>query len=135
TVSAFLSQQHRWNKGLIQTAIKLLPQILRSKASLSTKVEAWFHLTSPLVHLVILLLALLVLPAMFITLPLNQVNPRVDLAIGALFLLLGAMAACTFYLASQWAQGLGLWHTILYMPALMAVGVGISVVNSRAVLE
>lgn len=135
TVSAFLSQQHRWNKGLIQTAIKLLPQIFRSNAPLCTKIEAWFHLTSPLVHLVILLLVLLVLPAMFITLPIGGLHPAANLGLGAVFLLLGAVAACTFYIASQWAQGLGFFRTLIYMPALMAIGVGISVVNSRAVLE
>jgi hypothetical protein len=72
---------------------------------------------------------------MFITLPLERANPLAGLAIGGLFLFLGAMAACTFYLASQWAQGLNLWQTALRLPALMALGVGISVVNSRAVLE
>ncbi len=135
TVSAFLSQQHRWNKGLIQTAIKLLPTILRSNASLRTKIEAWFHLTSPLVHLFILLLVLLVLPAMFVTLPLRHASPWMSIGLGVLFLLLGALAACTFYLASQRAQGLGMWKTLLRLPALMAIGVGISVVNSRAVVE
>lgn len=135
TVSAFLGQQHRWNKGLVQTAIKLLPTILKSDAPLHTKVEAWFHLTSPLVHLFILLLVLLVTPAMFVDLPLEKVDPRAGLAIGALFLILGMMAATTFYLTSQWAQGLSLWRTALRLPALMALGVGISVVNSRAVLE
>lgn len=135
TVSAFLSQQHRWNKGLIQTAIKLLPTILRSNASLRTKIEAWFHLTSPLVHLFILLLVLLVLPAMFVTLPVKHASPWVSIGLGVLFLILGAMAACTFYLASQRAQGLSMWKTLVRLPALMAVGVGISVVNSRAVIE
>ncbi|NIM33363.1 MAG: glycosyl transferase family 2, partial [Pseudomonas stutzeri] len=62
TVSAFLTQQHRWNKGLIQTAVKLLPAILRSPAPLKTKVEAWFHLTSPFMHLAIVLLAILAVP-------------------------------------------------------------------------
>jgi hypothetical protein len=135
TVSAFLSQQHRWNKGLIQTAIKLLPTILRSSAPLGTKIEAWFHLTSPLVHLFILLLVLLVTPTMFVAIPLSEINPIVSLAIGGLFLLLGAMAATSFYVASQWAQGYGIWKTVLHMPALMAIGVGISAVNSRAVIE
>jgi cellulose synthase/poly-beta-1,6-N-acetylglucosamine synthase-like glycosyltransferase len=135
TVSAFLGQQHRWNKGLIQTAIKLLPTILRSDASLRTKIEAWFHLTSPLVHLFILLLVALVLPAMFVTLPIRDASPWVSVGLGVLFLVLGAMAACTFYLASQWTQGLSMWKTLLRLPALMAVGVGLSVVNSRAVLE
>jgi cellulose synthase/poly-beta-1,6-N-acetylglucosamine synthase-like glycosyltransferase len=135
TVSAFLSQQHRWNKGLVQTAIKLLPRIFKSDAPLRTKVEAWFHLTSPLVHVFILLLVVLVTPTMFVNLPLENLSPRAGLAVGALFLLLGMLAATTFYLTSQWAQGLSWWRTLVRLPALMALGVGISVTNSRAVLE
>jgi cellulose synthase/poly-beta-1,6-N-acetylglucosamine synthase-like glycosyltransferase len=135
TVSAFLGQQHRWNKGLIQTAIKLLPTILRSNAPLRTKVEAWFHLTSPLVHLFILLLVLLVLPAMFVPWPIKNAPPALGIGLGVLFMLLGALAAGVFYLASQTSQGLSGWRTLLRLPALMAMGVGISVVNSRAVIE
>ena len=135
TISAFLSQQHRWNKGLIQTAIKLLPRILKSNAPLSKKIEAWFHLTSPLVHLFILLLVILVAPAMFVTLPIEELGSSAGLALGILFMLLGMLAACIFYLTSQYAQGLSLWRTLLRLPALMALGVGISVVNSRAVFE
>jgi len=135
TVSAFLSQQHRWNKGLIQTAIKLMPTIWRSDAPFRTKVEAWFHLTSPLVHLVILLLVLLVFPALFVELPIQQTNPLLGATIGMVFMVLGMLAACVFYMTSQATQGLNLWKTVVRLPALMALGVGISVVNSRAVLE
>jgi len=48
---------------------------------------------------------------------------------------MGTLAACTFYLASQWAQGMSLWQTTLRLPALMALGIGISVTNTRAVVE
>jgi cellulose synthase/poly-beta-1,6-N-acetylglucosamine synthase-like glycosyltransferase len=135
TVSAFLGQQHRWNKGLVQTAIKLLPTILRSPVPLRKKIEAWFHLTSPLVHLFILLLVLLVLPAMFVAWPIKNASPVIGLSLGVLFMILGAVAAAVFYLASQTSQGLSGWRTLLRLPALMAVGVGISVANSRAVIE
>jgi cellulose synthase/poly-beta-1,6-N-acetylglucosamine synthase-like glycosyltransferase len=135
TVSAFLGQQHRWNKGLIQTAIKLLPTILRSDVPLRTKIEAWFHLTSPLVHLFILLLVLLVLPAMFVPWPIRYANPAIGVSLGVLFMILGALAAAVFYLASQTSQGLSAWRTLLRLPALMAMGVGNSVVNSRAGIE
>jgi cellulose synthase/poly-beta-1,6-N-acetylglucosamine synthase-like glycosyltransferase len=135
TISAFLSQQHRWNKGLIQTAIKLLPRILMSNARVSKKIEAWFHLTSPLVHLFILLLVILVTPAMFVTLPIEELGSSAGVAVGLLFMILGMLAACVFYLTSQYAQGLSLWRTLIRLPALMALGVGISVVNSRAVFE
>jgi hypothetical protein len=132
-VSAFLSQQHRWNKGLIQTGLKLLPRILASPAPLKTKIEAWFHLTSPLVHLVILLLACLVVPAMFVTVPIRDLHPAAAMVAGLAALSLGACAACTFYVASQRGRGLG--RVLLRMPALMAYGIGISVVNTRAVVE
>ncbi|MHC4428972.1 MAG: glycosyltransferase, partial [Planctomycetota bacterium] len=136
TVSAFLTQQHRWNKGLIQTAIKLLPRILTSRAPLKTKIEAWFHLTSPLVHVAILLLAILAVP--FLVFPIAvtapELNPRLAFGIGVLFLVLGTAAASAFYVTSQWAQGLGLRHTLMRLPALMAIGVGISVTNTRAVI-
>ncbi|MCH6550683.1 MAG: glycosyltransferase [Planctomycetes bacterium] len=135
TVSAFMNQQHRWNKGLIQTAIKMLPAILRSRASFRTKLEAWFHLTCPVVHVVILALILLVLPAVLIAGPLQAADPLVAFGLGTVFLLLGAMAACTFYIASQAAQDIPLWRTIVRLPALMAIGVGICVINTRAVLE
>jgi cellulose synthase/poly-beta-1,6-N-acetylglucosamine synthase-like glycosyltransferase len=137
TVTAFLTQQHRWNKGLVQTAIKLLPRIMTSPAPLKIKLEAWFHLTSPLVHLAILLLALLAVP--LVLLPWRSeslsLSPPLAFGIGGALLILGTLAACTFYIASQWAQGLSLGQTIVRLPALMSLGIGISVTNARAVLE
>ncbi|MHC4414554.1 MAG: cellulose synthase family protein [Planctomycetota bacterium] len=137
TVSAFLTQQHRWNKGLIQTARKLLPRIITSRAPLKTKIEAWFHLTSPLVHLAIVLMALLIMSTLLLpSLPQSITpNPHLAFGIGMLFVILGTMAACTFYLTSQWTQGMSFWHTLARLPALMAIGIGISVTNAKAVLE
>ncbi len=137
TVSAFLTQQHRWNKGLIQTAIKLLPAIITSRAPLKTKIEAWFHLTSPLVHMAIVMIALAAVPILLIPWqPADaELSAPLSLGIGAVLLILGTIAACTFYLASQWAQGLSLRQTLMRLPALMALGIGISVTNARAVVE
>ena len=58
-INAFKSQQHRWTKGSIQTAKKLLPTLLRSNAPLRVKVEAFFHLTGPMVYLYVTLMVLL----------------------------------------------------------------------------
>ena len=137
TVSAFLTQQHRWNKGLIQTAIKLMPRIMTSRAPLKTKLEAWFHLTSPLVHVAIILLALLAVPLLLLPWQVGDLDISVPVAVGlgGSLLIMGTLAACTFYLASQWAQGMSLWQTTLRLPALMALGIGISVTNTRAVVE
>ena len=135
TVGALVSQQHRWNKGLVQTAIKLLPSILRSDASMRRKLEVWFHLTSPLPYVAILLLSLLIGPALFIAVPGVGDSAGLAFAIGAVCLALGTLAACVFCAASQWALGRSWWKTILRLPALMAVGVGVSVLNTKAIGE
>ena len=39
-INAYKSQQHRWAKGSIQTAMKVLPQLFKTKDSLIKKIEA-----------------------------------------------------------------------------------------------
>ncbi len=134
TMRAVIGQQHRWNKGLIQTAIKLLPRILASDAPLRVKIESWFHLTAPLPYVCILFLSLLALPGIF-TLPLEGVTAPLVLGVGLACLAMGTMAACVFYVVSQRVQSISLWRTVLRLPALMAIGVGISVINTKAVFE
>jgi len=50
TISAFKSQQFRWCKGSIQTALKLIPTILRSRFNWKIKGEAVVHLLNYSVH-------------------------------------------------------------------------------------
>jgi len=52
------SQQHRWAKGSIQTARKLIPRILQADLPLFTKYQAVFHLTNYMVHPLMLLVVL-----------------------------------------------------------------------------
>jgi len=65
-MTAFKTQQARWAKGLIQTAKKILPQVLKSDAPFHTKLEAWYHLTSNLSYPLMVILSVLLLPAMII---------------------------------------------------------------------
>src|SRR2546428_9465692 len=58
-MNAFKSQQHRWAKGSIQTARKLLPKILKSDLPFAVKREAFFHLTNNMAYLLMVLLSLL----------------------------------------------------------------------------
>ncbi|MCC7407130.1 MAG: glycosyltransferase [Phycisphaeraceae bacterium] len=135
-IMAFKSQQHRWTKGSIQTAIKLLPTILRAKAPAAVKVEAFFHLTSPIVYLLITLLALLFLPVMLV----NAEGLGGDwgwwgVGLGLGLFWLGTVSASVFYVASQRAQGLGFWRTLTLIPWLMGIGIGIAVNNARGCVE
>ncbi len=134
TMTAFVGQQHRWTKGLIQSAKKLLPRIIFSRAPLKVKLEAWYHLTSPIMYLVMFLVTGIALPAMFLATPFTD-QADLSLAVGLGTLLLGTFGAATFYVVSQSVQGFPLWRTILKMPFLMALGIGICAVNARAVLE
>ncbi|HEY3901323.1 MAG TPA: glycosyltransferase [Chthoniobacter sp.] len=134
TMTAFLGQQHRWTKGLIQTAKKLLPRILVSKAPWKIKLEAWNHLTSPLMYVVMFLVAAVALPAMFLSTPIAE-RGDLALAVGLGTLLLGTFGAATFYVVSQRLQGFPLIRTLLKIPPLMALGIGVCAVNSQAILE
>ena len=132
---AFKAQQFRWTKGGAQTALKLLPKILLSKAPWKVKIEAFFHLTCFTMHLYVLLLVVLMYPAMHLkTVPLEYGTiwrGAFDLGVFTL----ATLSASVFYIASQ-VELLRDWRTVVkYMPVLMAVGVGLSVSNAKAVLE
>jgi len=135
SMNAFLSQQHRWSKGLVQTALKLGPRILRSRAPWSTRLEALMHLTSPLPYVAIFMLALLVIPAFFTMLPLYFVSWKVILGLGLTCLALGTFAAGSYFIVAGVATGRSAWRLALAVPALMAVGIGMSAISTRAVLE
>ena len=61
-MSALRSQQHRWAKGAIQTARKLLPRIARADLPWSIRAEACLHLTANITYPLLLALALLLAP-------------------------------------------------------------------------
>jgi len=134
-INAFKSQQHRWTKGSIQCAVKLLPRIARSEAPWATKVEAFFHLTSPAVYLLVTLLGLLVFPAFFANLQPVRDGQWAGLLLGATLFGLGTASAGVFYVVSQRVQRRSLLGAVACIPALMAVGIGIAISNARAVLE
>ncbi len=133
TVPAFVSQQNRWTKGLIETAIKLLPSIVRSEASLPQKMEAWFHLTAPLLYPVLLALVLISIvftAAAEVTMPeTSDVIPV--LWLGSLFF--GTGAAAVFYVAALWRQRQLSIVNVLLIPLIMAVCAGVCFTNSKAI--
>jgi cellulose synthase/poly-beta-1,6-N-acetylglucosamine synthase-like glycosyltransferase len=132
-MNAFKSQQHRWAKGSIQTCKKLLPRILASSLPLPIKVEAAFHLTANFAYPLMIVLSLLMFPAMVIRYNMGFY----EMMIVDVPLFLGAtMSVCSFYLMSQREVYGENWRSrIRYLPAVLAVGIGISVNNAKAVLE
>jgi len=132
-MNAFKSQQHRWAKGSIQTCKKLLPKILASDLPLSIKVESTFHLTANFAYPLMILLSILMFPAMIIRYNMGwyeMLIVDVPLFIGA------TMSVCSFYLMSQREIFRDEWRARLkYLPAVLSVGIGLSVNNAKAVIE
>jgi cellulose synthase/poly-beta-1,6-N-acetylglucosamine synthase-like glycosyltransferase len=132
-MTAFKTQQARWAKGLIQVAKKTLPKIMRSKAPLRVKVEAWYHLTANLSYPLMIVLATLLMPAMIIRFYQGWFQM---LLIDLPLFLASTFSVSSFYLVSQKALFPKSWpRTFLYLPFLMALGIGLTVTNSRAVIE
>ncbi len=131
-MNAFKSQQHRWAKGSIQTGKKLLPVILRSAYPWRVKLEAVFHLTGNVSYLLVLLLALLIVPAIVIR---ERIGWQ-KLAVVDFPLFFGAtFSFVAFYISSQREIGRGWKETARLLPFLMSLGVGLCLNNVRAVLE
>jgi cellulose synthase/poly-beta-1,6-N-acetylglucosamine synthase-like glycosyltransferase len=132
-MNAFKSQQHRWAKGSIQTCRKLLPEILRANVPLGVKAEAFFHLTANFNYPLMCVLSVLMFPSMVIRYNMGWY----EMIIVDVPLFLGAtMSVCSFYLLSQREIfGDGWRSRIKYLPAVLAVGIGLSVNNAKAVIE
>lgn len=127
-LDAFQSQQFRWAKGSVQVARKLGGRIARSHQPLRVKLEAAAHLTGNAGYPFVLVLAAL-LP--WIVTDERHMSSWWHLA---------AFVVCTlsvvlFYEAGQRAVARPARRRILDVPAAMALGVGMSVSQSRAVLS
>jgi cellulose synthase/poly-beta-1,6-N-acetylglucosamine synthase-like glycosyltransferase len=132
-MTAFKTQQARWAKGLIQTSIKLLPRIWRSDVPRKIKIESVYHLTANLSYPLMIVMTALLIPAMIVRF--YQGWFQMLLIDFPLFAASSASIA-VFYLASQRELYPKTWmKTFLYLPFLMALGIGLTVTNSKAVME
>jgi hypothetical protein len=131
-MSAFKSQQHRWAKGSIQTARKLLPRILRSGLPLPVKIESVFHLTANVGYVLMVALALLVVPAVFLR---REVSSWMIAAVDLPLFSLSTLSVAAFYFTAQRGTLGSPRRFLRWIPFLMAVGIGLSINNCRAVLE
>ena len=130
-ISSFQCQQHRWTKGSIQTARKLLPRILGSSLPLPVRAEALAHLTANLGHVLMVLFSVLLVPAMLLR---SEMPWQLSLAIDVPVLTFSTLSYWLFYTAAAVEGGRRASTALRTMPMLMAVGVGLSVNNARAVL-
>jgi cellulose synthase/poly-beta-1,6-N-acetylglucosamine synthase-like glycosyltransferase len=132
-MNSFKAQQARWAKGLMQTAKKILPRVLKSKAPWHIKAEAFFHLTANVSYPLMILLSTMLLPAMIVRFYQGYFQMFfIDLPL----FLASTCSVSSFYLVAQKElRPKNWWRTFLYMPFVMATGIGISVRNAQGVME
>jgi len=132
-MTAFKTQQARWAKGLIQTSKKILPKVLESDVPFHTKLEAWYHLTANISYPLMVILSTLLMPAMVIRFYQGWFQM---LLIDFPLFMASTFSISSFYLVSQKELFPRKWYkTFLYLPFLMSLGIGLTVTNTRAVLE
>jgi cellulose synthase/poly-beta-1,6-N-acetylglucosamine synthase-like glycosyltransferase len=132
-MTAFKTQQARWAKGLIQTSIKVLPMMFKSKVPRRIKVEAVYHLTANLSYPLMIVMSVLLLPAMICRF--YQGWFQMLLIDVPLFTASTASIAVFYLMAERELFPKTWWKTIFYLPFLMALGIGLTVTNTKAVME
>lgn len=137
-MSAFKAQQFRWAKGSIQVAKKLLPRILRSSATWAQKSEAFFHLTNNFAYPLLILLSLLLLPNLALR---TEHGIREVLLIDLPLFFGTTLSIASFYILSEreiaelTGQRRSVWATLKRLPLVLSIGIGLSVNQTRAVIE
>ncbi|HKE88189.1 MAG TPA: cellulose synthase family protein [Vicinamibacterales bacterium] len=131
-MNAFKSQQHRWAKGSIQTCRKLLPRILRSKAPLGVKVEAFFHLTANFNYPLMCVLSVLMAPSMAIRYNMGWYEM---LLIDVPLFFAATASVANFYMVCQRELHADWLTRARYLPFLMSIGIGLAINNTKAVFE
>jgi cellulose synthase/poly-beta-1,6-N-acetylglucosamine synthase-like glycosyltransferase len=132
-MTAFKTQQARWAKGLIQTSIKILPQVFRSNASRRNKIESVYHLTANLSYPLMVIMTAFIMPAMICRFYQGWFQM---LLIDVPLFTASTFSIAVFYVMSERELYPKTWKkTIVYLPLLMAVGIGLTVTNTKAVME
>ena len=129
----FQVQQFRWAKGLMQVAIKLLPTLMKADIPRRTKIEAFMHLTPNVSYPLMLVLSALMLPVMIVRFYMGVWQMMlIDLPL----IIASFWSISAFYVIAQRELYPKTWkRSFAFLPALITAGIGLSIINSRAVLE
>ncbi len=132
-MTAFKTQQARWAKGLIQVSIKLLPTIFKSGISRRRKIESIYHLTANLSYPLMIVMTALLVPAMICRFYMGWFQM---LLIDVPLFTASTLSIAVFYVMSQRVLFPKTWmKSLLYLPFIMALGIGLTVTNTKAVME
>jgi cellulose synthase/poly-beta-1,6-N-acetylglucosamine synthase-like glycosyltransferase len=130
-MSALRAQQHRWAKGTVQTARKLLPTVWRHPGlTLHQRIEAGFHMLPHFAYPLMMAMSILTLPALLL-LPSSDLRTMILIDLPISLAATGSIAA--FYASAELRQGRSIWGALAKMPVLIGLGAGLSPHLTRAV--
>lgn len=130
-INGLRSQQFRWTKGMVEAGKKLLPEVWSSKLPLRIKLHSTIHLSASFVYPFIFAIGLLQLPIVLIK-HAGHHDTTFLMMSGFIFAFFGSFM---FYLYSQ-KDVYADWRRRIYLfPVFMAGSMGLSVNNTKAVLE
>jgi hypothetical protein len=119
--------------GLTQVAMKLLPKILRSDLPFRVKAEAFFHLTPNISYPLMIVVSALMLPVMIVRFYMGWFEM---VLIDFPLIVASFWSISAFYVIAHRALFPKTWkRAFLFLPALMAAGVALTIINSRSVFE
>ena len=131
-ISGLRSQRHRWTKGAVQTARKMLGSVWQSPVPLRAKIEATFHLTANFNYPLNLILSVLIFPAMLIRM---KTGFEGFLVLDLPVFLCGTLSVYAYYLLAQCELGRLNSDGFNSLPGLILMDTGLAVNNTKAVLE
>lgn len=131
-VPGFRRQQHRWARGSLECASRLLPKVWRADASRATKFQASVHLLSYGIQILLLLLTLIYPIVVLASMELPGFSTLFGL--GYLFALT-SFAPGIFFVVGQHQSGRRWVREIPRIMAVTVYGSGLMVNTARAAIE
>lgn len=131
-IGGFKGQQFRWVKGMTQVGIKLLPQIWKSDISLGKKLDSTFHLLSNTGYITTTIMALLVVPTIYLFEPFFK---HAAVVVIAYFIITNFLAIYLYFAYAEKETGNRSFRKSFDVMVLMVVGIGLSINGTKAILE
>ncbi len=132
-MNAFKAQQRRWSKGLVQVGLKLMPRLWKHPhLTFQQKVELFFRLFGNCAAMLLIVLSVLHIPVLIVRF--NQGLFHM-LLLDAPLMIFATFSVVSFYgTAIHYRYPNEKWRLWL-IPLAMAMGIGLVLSNTRAVLE
>ncbi len=139
-MTAFKSQQFRWAKGSIQTFLKLKGRILKADIPFRVKMEAFFHIGANYMYALMVLLTVL-MPVILVIRFENGYKRLAFLDIP--IFICATLSVFMFYFYTEYiviketlsVQNRSATKPLVFLPVVVAIGIGLCINNSKAVIE